>query len=626
MLQEQLDLFKLRKLNGVEKEVEKPTFMMDNYRSGDFQRQTETYLQQHFGFREPVVRLYNQYLWDFYKKTFAHDVIPGKDGWLYYVQSVNDFYGTEIYRWVDPVEEAEQDFDREVRNMNRLRAILKEYGVDFMVFMAPEKGFLYSEHLPDREHDTTYPNARLYYAEKLKETDFPFIEMTSWFQQMKDTASFPLIPPTAAHWNFSSVVAADSLFRFMEDLKGIEMPQIQLSNWKFGKEAPYRTADHDLEHLLNLQRRIYSREPRGAEADIQIVKTEKAVKPKVLFIGNSFLWRMNYYVPLEEIFSKVEFWYYYSTAFYGPDLTQQYKVKDGHILEKILDFDYVVWFTTGNQMYKATSGFVEDALLALCMDEDSLFRQIINVADTLALRADVQEKFAEFSSDSVEYRHELMSFARNHFVWDIELLKEFQGENVPASRNPKLPYALTAGRIREDSVWTAALKQQASLRAMSFEKVLYAEAKNVVEGGALLKDQVLELDFAAFYPQEVARFKQLILIDPEWLLKVKASARIRHQDLEEALQENARWAVRKRYGLMHLGLQNHLTVSDTLAPFFKWKIESIEEQMKSDSNWMVAIENKALANGKSIEQALHDDAVWLMEKKYKMGSYPLSKH
>ena len=199
----------VKALYGVFEPTPKPEWSLESYKINDYQKQLEQYTSENFGFREPTIRLYNQYLWTCYKKTYAKDVAAGKHGWLYYPQSVSDYYGTELLRWQPSVAEAQLEFDLEVKYMNWARTILKENDVELLAFIAPEKGFLYPENLPDGEHDTTTFNAREYFEQKFAETGFPCIEMTRWFQQIKDTANYPLIPQTGGHWNFSSVIAAD---------------------------------------------------------------------------------------------------------------------------------------------------------------------------------------------------------------------------------------------------------------------------------------------------------------------------------------------------------------------------------------------------------------------------------
>ena len=91
LLQGRFQLIPLKPLNGVTIETEKPEFELESYRSGAYAKQEEAYVGEHFGFREPVIRLYNQYLWSCYKKTYAHDVMAGKQGWLYTPESVSDY-------------------------------------------------------------------------------------------------------------------------------------------------------------------------------------------------------------------------------------------------------------------------------------------------------------------------------------------------------------------------------------------------------------------------------------------------------------------------------------------------------------------------------------------------------
>ena len=121
-------------------------------------------------------RLYLLVVYDFYRKTYNEEVIPGKDHWFYYEQNVNDYYGTEMYRWQSTAEEARATYDREARLMWKLREVLHDYGIEYLMFMAPEKGFLYPEHLPRRDFDTTTINAREYYSAMFDEIGFPYIE------------------------------------------------------------------------------------------------------------------------------------------------------------------------------------------------------------------------------------------------------------------------------------------------------------------------------------------------------------------------------------------------------------------------------------------------------------------
>ena len=537
MLQGRFHLIPLKPLNGVTIEAEKPEFSLESYQSGDYAKQEEAYLGQNFGFREPVIRLYNQYLWSCYKKTYAHDVVAGKKGWLYTPESVSDYYGTEMHRWQQSPEAARQRFDREVNYMNHVRNILKENDVELLAFIAPEKSFLYPEYLPECEHDTTTFNACAYFLHKLNETGFPCIDMTQWFKQMKDTVSYPLIPQTGAHWVFPAVYAADSLFRFMGDLKGVELPKLKIGSLH---ESDNHGADNDLEQLLNLSLPIRKRHGYSPTAEVTVESGSATIKPKVLFIGNSFMWGITNQVPMREVFDDVEFWYYFSTAYTGNPLEPNGSVIDYNMLEKLLDFDYIVWFTTGNQLNKGTMGFANTAMLTLGIADSTRIGYIRRIADTISLA----------ETDSVRFI-EARTYLYNH----PELIPELGGDTL-TTQNPDIPYAKYIKDIRKDSAWMAALEVQAFVRTATIDQMLHAEVDRIKAGKPLYKDQADEIRIGQWYLNETEALIQRMPDNEKLMASVRLNAEQQGKTLEQAMHDDAVWLIRRKYGLDHCRLIN----------------------------------------------------------------------
>ena len=535
LMQGHFRLIPLKPLNGTILKTEKPEFNIDNYRSGNYAIQEEAYLSENFGFREPVIRLYNQYLWSLYRKTYAHDVVAGKKGWLYYPESVTDYYGTELLRWQNSVEEARQYFDREVKYMNWVRTILKENGVELIVFMAPEKSFLYPEYLPDRERDTSTFNACEYFEKKFDATGFPCIEMTRWFLQMKDTVNYPLIPQTGAHWLFPSVYAVDSLTRYMGKLKDIQLPKLKIGALH---ESENHGADNDLEQLLNLSLPIWHRFGFSPTAEVTVQCDSTCIKPKVLFIGNSFFWAMKNHIPMDEMFETVEFWYYFSTAYSGNRLTETTPVIDLNILEKLLDFDYIVWFTTGNQMNKGTNGFASSAILTLGVEDSIRQAYIHRIADTLSLA----------TTDSTR-RKEAISILYNH----PELIPELCADSL-TTQNSQIPYAKFTKDIRKDSLWMAALEAQSFLRSATMQQMLHAEVDRIKAGKPLYRDQTEEIRFSLLCQEEVRQRTERIPNHEDLMESIREKAIKQHKTLEKAIEDDAIWITREKYGLDHCRL------------------------------------------------------------------------
>ena len=546
----------LKPLNGVTIETEKPTFDLVSYRSGDYAKQEEAYVSENFGFREPVIRLYNQYLWSCYRKTFAHDVVAGKRGWLYTPESVRDYYGTEMLRWQSSPEAAQRDFDREIRYMNHVRKILKENDVELLAFIAPEKSFLYPEYLPECKHDTTTFNACAYFLKKFDETGFPCIDMTQWFGQMKDTVAYPLIPQTGGHWVFPAVYAADSLFRFMGDLKGIKLPKLRIGTLH---EATEHGADNDLERLLNLSFPIWHRYGFSPTADVEVENRPSSIKPKVLFIGNSFMWGITNQVPMREVFDDVEFWYYFSTAYTGNPLAPTKPVVEYNMLEKLLDFDYIVWFTTGNQLNKCTNGFANSAILTLGVDDSIRKAYIDRIVDTLC-----RDGVHTVSTNDTTRRKAAIAFLHNH----PEIIPELSGDSL-TTQNSDIPYAKVIKDIRKDSAWMAALEAQAFLRTANMQQMLHAEVDRLKAGKPLYKDQTDEIQFSFQVQKEVRQRIGRIPNNAELLEHIRKDAEKRHKPLDKAIEDAAIWITREKYGLDHCRLTDDPDAFIPIPPNFQ---------------------------------------------------------
>lgn len=541
--------FKVKPLFGSETTMDEgngkdeacPEFSNVAFLSGNYQKQCEAYASHHFGFRECVIRLYNRYLWDCYKKTYAHEVVAGKHGWLFFNQNVDDYYGTEMYHWQATAEEARAVYDREVRLMRKLREVMHDYDIEFFVFMAPEKGFVYPEYLPQRDFDTMSVNAREYYAQELDKIGFPFIEMTEWFQAMRDTVPFPLFPPTGAHWNFSSVYAADSLVRFMEAMKSVELPHLRIGplypSPKYSLEV-----DYDLAHLLNVAGELNANKRfKLMMADVEVVASPQACKPDVLFVGNSFMWRIHSFIDLNALFNTTEFWYYNVTAYSGDSLNIQRNVLEIDHLEKFLGCDYIVWFTTGNQMYKASYGFVEKALMTMCLSQERVNEVRRGIMDSLmmvdACKADVDD-----STSFARYWEE----ATRMLIDDPERwFPELSGDETPTCRNPRIPIALAIIDIKRDAAWMEKLSYQTVIQNAKMDQVLEMEADNVLNGRPLLRDMENIEAKRDRVEQLVADMVKDLQSKPDMMQQIEEKAAKNGLTVEEQTVLDARWIVNR---------------------------------------------------------------------------------
>ena len=604
MIQEHFKPFKTKELMGYFLKPEKPKFRWEWYKNGYFQQSIEKYITNNYGFREPIIRLYHQYCWDLFGKEYVSYIYSGKERWLYYDHNIEDYYGTEMYHWYPNAEAARQGYEQEVRLLNKVKGILEDYDVTLMTFIAPSKNVIYPEYLPRREKDTTTLNPREYFARRFKETGMPCFEMNDYFMKMKDTCSFYLFPPTGDHWTFSCVYATDSLLRFMEQQRGIKLPHFEYGNEYHSECRIGDDQNRDLEGELNLLRPI-TFNPKYAykELDYWVVGDSTTVKPSALFIGNSFLLRTIAYVPPKEVFSDFQFWYYNRVAYQGLDRLID-SVSFLNRLDYLLDADYIVWFSSASQMYRATEGFAEDAIIQLCIG-DERFRQRQNeLADSLQLQPG--QVAAMLRKNPEAY------------------FPEIAGEGIPTARNPIL---LTDDcwkrrdirrQIKSDPQWMLAVSSQMALEGITLQQAIDNETEQVMQGQPAMRNKNIG-------PKEyreilIKQMEQKIRYDKDWLKVLTEEAASKGLDLDAWIYENAAYMVDMdiHEGKIKLPEPIEEIHVDTAARV-RSEIEKLINDWRNDSQMINFLEEKAKKNGKTFETVLQEDAQWVVNERLRKG-------
>ena len=530
MAQEHLKLFKTKELMGYFLEPEKPKFRWEWYKNGYFQKKVENYIANKYGFREPVIRLYHQYSWDVFSREYVSYIHSGKERWLYYGHNIEDYYGTEMYHWYPDAEAAREGYEQEVRLLNKVKGVLADYDVTLLTFIAPSKSIIYPEYLPPREHDTTTLSARIYLAKRFEETGMPCFEMNDYFLKMKDTCSFFLFPPTGDHWNFSCVYATDSLLRFMESQTGRHMARIEYgNNWsdscRIGEDQ-----NRDLEGELNLLRPIkFNHKFDYKERDYWLTSDSTTVKPSALFIGNSFLLRTMAYIPPQKVFSDFQFWYYNRVAYRDVDQIID-SVSHLNRLDYLMDADYIVWFSSSSQMYRATEGFAEDAIIQLCIGDERFQQRLQELADSLSLDENGQTQLVKQMRKNPE-----------------AYFPEIAGEGVPTARNPLLlsdeywEKRAIRRQIKSDPQWMTMVQSTMVAENLSLQQAIDNEVERVRQGLPSLREK--ELSPEEYREIQIKQMEMKIRYDDNWFKALEKEAAEKGIPVDEWVYKNAVYMV-----------------------------------------------------------------------------------
>ena len=440
MVQEHLHFPHIKPLAGVVEPVTMPRLTWNNFHSGHFQRGSEKYLKYHYGYRPVTVRLYNQYLWDFYQKTHTKTTVSaGKEGWLYEPWYVEDYYHGGTYAQKKDSLTLARSLHQEAFRLAQLQHILGDYNTTLFVCMAPGKDMIYPEYLPD-DTVTTRPvklSARTFYEKEFNALDVNHINLEQWFLSMKDTTGFLLFPQKGTHWsNASAIYVADSIFRYLEDKLDIQMNQRVIGTPYIDKA---RKPDYDLEELYNLERPL-KKIPQHY-VDMTIKPRQQATKPKIIVIGDSFYWNICTQIPMDSLFSSSAYWYYNSTVYFD---SLHHHTQEVDLVEELLSADVVMLIYSSTQLYKMSDGFSQQALIALCCDdidlqkaEQTCIRHIKNSPKWLASIEERAERYHKSKDTFIAGEAKNMVYLFPHQY--IPAL----GDSIPTKRSTRVQEYLT---------------------------------------------------------------------------------------------------------------------------------------------------------------------------------------
>ena len=161
--------------------------------------QLKDYAEDHFFLRQSMISAWSALNAELLRTSISDGVILGRDGWLYYEGSLNDYTGAALLS------------DREIFSAARDLALVKEYaegqGARFLFTIAPNKNSLYPEHMPSFTVFSRERNAvRL--AAALEEQGVAYLDLFSVIGGEAETLYFT----RDSHWNSKgAALGADAI-------------------------------------------------------------------------------------------------------------------------------------------------------------------------------------------------------------------------------------------------------------------------------------------------------------------------------------------------------------------------------------------------------------------------------
>lgn len=176
--------------------AEKPELSVANIKH--YPAEYEAYFNDHIPFKSDIVKAYSYINTILLKTSSNRSVILGKDNWLFYDSEksgdgneVADYMGTNLY--------TKEELEQAVKYVRIMHRNIEARGIDFYLFIAPNKSTIYSEYMPDYYTKGSYSKVDQL-VDALKE--YPEIQVVypkSVLEEKKD--EYQLYYKYDTHWN-----------------------------------------------------------------------------------------------------------------------------------------------------------------------------------------------------------------------------------------------------------------------------------------------------------------------------------------------------------------------------------------------------------------------------------------
>ena len=184
----------------------------------EWAKEFDTYFSEHFAFRSDLVNAHNTMLDTVFGSSGEDDVIIGKEGWLYYSYTVDDFMGTNKM--------TDTEIEDIAKKLKKMQDYAEKNGSKLIFAGVPNKNTVYPEFMPYNYMERTEISDLERLERVLEKEGVNYCSLENVLKEQKPADSDLLYHKEDTHWNnYGAYTAYNALF----DMAGIEKIDIQKS-------------------------------------------------------------------------------------------------------------------------------------------------------------------------------------------------------------------------------------------------------------------------------------------------------------------------------------------------------------------------------------------------------------
>lgn len=348
MIQQFKKLVELKPLNGSYATIEEPVFKLNDWFEGKYQKNQEQYIDQEVGFRNFLVRTYNQIHYTLFDQARANNVIVGKENYLYDENYILAYLGRDFI--------GQKKIVDKVSKLQKISDTLRKQNIDIVVVFAPGKGSFFPEFIPESyEPSRKSITNHAAYSKELRKSDIHFLDLNTWFLSLKGKTNYPLFPKTGIHWSlYGEVLALDTLSDYVRAMRKTQLPKMIID--RVENPDTLRGTDDDIEKGMNLLFNI--QDLKMGYPMLSFIENEKDTKLKVITVADSYYWGIFGQGLSGRIFVDEQFWYY-NREIHSRFLPQSKLVQDVNIRQEVEKRDVIVLLFTDSNLPNFAYGFID---------------------------------------------------------------------------------------------------------------------------------------------------------------------------------------------------------------------------------------------------------------------------
>jgi hypothetical protein len=349
-----LSLFKSENkpnLTGLVISDEKPKLNSDAWFNGVYQQEMDDYNDDHWAFKEWMVRWNNQLYYKLFNQIRVNGFVIGKEDYVFSESYIFSAFGDDLVK-----DEKVMDL---MRKAKAVQDTLKRKGIDLLFVYAPGKGKYCIDFVEDKyKHPVKLTNHDLFvrYGNQFKINQ---LDLYTYFEQLKSSTPYPLFPKFGHHWSYyGECIAVDTIIKHIENLHGKDLPDIVWNEVEVVDTARSRDADvlKSMNLISNPSQNMKLAYPKIAfEAD-----SSKNVT-RVLTISDSYWYGPVYMGVPTNCFAGGQFWYYYNKVIPSPVPGEKVEVWQLDLKESIESNKVIMLLYSDGNLPVFGNNFIHDA-------------------------------------------------------------------------------------------------------------------------------------------------------------------------------------------------------------------------------------------------------------------------